>query len=424
MPVAAMWLVTSYAYARSLGARGPLWPLATAVLYGLLLDTKHNSWLLPFALVLHLVLTRGRRIVRELRAGRIEVPNALPLMALVGPLVFFGLWPWLWNDTGKRLGEYVAFHMGHEYYNMEFLGRTYWEPPMPRLYAWVMTLATVPGITLLLFAVGFFAGTWHAHRASVLPLAKRLAARLSFVLPRALSYDGRRDERRYSAEALWAVCLLVSYAPWLSSDTPIFGGTKHWITAYPFLCLFAGRGFAVVAERAQELLLEPALRLLERLRVRARVWHVRHALAALLGVSVLVGPLVMTLHAHPWGLSFYTPLVGGSAGAASVGLNRTFWGYTTGAVQDFINEEAPKKGSVYVHDTALQSWEMFRADGRIRSDLRGTLTIAGSDMALYHHETHMGRVEYQVWLDYGTVRPAYVGVYDGVPIVWVYERPR
>jgi hypothetical protein len=130
----------------------------------------------------------------------------------------------------------------------------------------------------------------------------------------------------------------------------------------------------------------------------------------------------MTLHSVPWGLSFYTPLVGGAPGAASLGLNRTFWGYTTGAVQGFINQRAPKRASVYVHDTALQSWEMLRVDGRIRTDLRGTLSIPGSALALYHHEPHMHRVEYETWLDYGHAAPALVGTFDGVPVIWVYAR--
>ena len=56
--------------------------------------------------------------------------------------------------------------------------------------------------------------------------------------------------------------------------------------------------------------------------------------------------------------------------------------------------------------------------------LRGTLAIHGSRLGLYHHEAHMRRVEYQIWVDYGTVAPAAMGVYDGVPVTWFYERPR
>ena len=75
-----------------------------------------------------------------------------------------------------------------------------------------------------------------------------------------------------------------------------------------------------------------------------------------------------------------------------------------------------------MHDTALSSWEMFRSDGRIRADLRGTEGIQGTSLALYHHEQHMSRVEYQTWVDYGHVAPAEVAGLDGVPIVWVYQR--
>jgi hypothetical protein len=144
---------------------------------------------------------------------------------------------------------------------------------------------------------------------------------------------------------------------------------------------------------------------------------------AALAAIVLAAPIAITLHSHPFGLSAYTPLVGGAPGAATLGLNRTFWGYTTGSVQDFINQHAPQGATVFVHDTAFQSWDMMQRDGRLRRDLRPTLTIESSTFALYHHEPHMGRVEYQIWLAYGTVKPAHVGAFDGVPVVWVYARP-
>ncbi len=62
-------------------------------------------------------------------------------------------------------------------------------------------------------------------------------------------------------------------------------------------------------------------------------------------------------------------------------------------------------------------------DGMIRPDIRAAWTPAQSSFAIYHHEPHMSRVEYQIWVDYGTVAPAFIGAYDGVPVVWVYARP-
>ncbi len=373
LPVCSLWLVTSYVYSRSLTSPRWGWALGAGVAYGLLLDTKHNSWLFPFVLVAHFALTRGPLVLRDLRAKSPfwrHVPRAWPCLVLLGPALCFALWPWLWHDTLARLREYVAFHTGHEYYNMELLGQTYWKPPMPRSYAPVMTLATVPAITLLLAAVG-----------------------AGFALLR---------ERR-SEYVLWGLCVLVSYAPWLSSETPIFGGTKHWLTAYPFLCLFAGLGFSRVVAAVRD-------------------FRPRWSQPALLGACVLAPSVVMALHAHPFGLSAYTPLVGGAPGAATLGLNRTFWGYTTQSLAPFIDQRAPRRGSVYVHDTALSSFAMFKQDGRLRRDLRGTLDIAASDVALYHHEPHMSRVEHQIWLSYRSTAPDAIATFDGVPIAWAYAR--
>jgi 4-amino-4-deoxy-L-arabinose transferase-like glycosyltransferase len=397
VPVMSMWLVTTYAYWRSVDGGGWPWALFTGVLYGCLLNTKHNAWLLPAALVFHFVATRGiTGIRRDLAVGRTNAPLALLAIVLIGPVVFYCTWPWIWFDTGERLADYVHFHLNHDYYNMEFLGVTYFRPPMPRLYAWVMTLATVPTVTILLFAIGLY------RSGRELPFW-RSAKRAEPAVRRALT-------RAYSARVLWLVCLLMSYAPWLSSNTPIFGGTKHWITAYPFMCLFAGVGF----DWARKQIVAAAPSALRRFQLPTIA----------LAVSVLLAPAVMTLHAHPWGLSAYVPLVGGTPGGASLGLNRSFWGYTTGAVQRFVNQAAPPGGSVYIHDTAMDSWSRMVADGRIRSDLDGTLTLSSSDLSLYHHEQHMARVEYQLWVDYGTVSPAVIGDNDGVPIVWVYVRPR
>jgi 4-amino-4-deoxy-L-arabinose transferase-like glycosyltransferase len=397
MAVMSMWLITTYAYFRSIDGGGLPWALLTGVLYGLELNTKHNAWLLPPALIVHFVLTRGARgLRRDLAVSGTRVPLALLAMATIGPVVFYLTWPWIWFDTGKRLSEYVAFHTNHEYYNMEFLGVTYFRPPMPRLYAWVMTLATVPGITLLCFVLGL------VRSALDLPFL-RAARQAGPAVRRVLAHS-------YSVRTLWLLCLLTSYAPWFSSGTPIFGGTKHWMTAYPFMCLFAGVGFDWTLRRL--LVLAPPV--LARLRVP------QVALAA----TVLAAPTVMTLHAHPWGLSAYTPLVGGTPGGASLGLNRSFWGYTTGAVQGFINAHAPRNASVYVHDTAMDSWNRLQRDGRIRKDLNGSLSLSSTDIGVYHHEQHMARVEYQYWVDYGTVAPATIGANDGVPIVWVYQRPK
>ena len=134
--------------------------------------------------------------------------------------------------------------------------------------------------------------------------------------------------------------------------------------------------------------------------------------------------VVQSGRAHPWGLSAYTPLVGGAAGAANLGLNRGFWGYTTGAVAEYLNEHAPRHARVYIHDTAWPAWQMLIADGRLRKDLVGVGQVGEAHIALYHHEKHMQGVEYQSWVALETTTPVHIAGLDGVPVIWIYARER
>jgi 4-amino-4-deoxy-L-arabinose transferase-like glycosyltransferase len=400
-PIVTMFLLTAYCHWKAQREGGLGWPIATGVAFGLALDTKHNAWFLPILCVAHaaLLLLGARLRGEDTKIVLRRALASLSAMAVLGPLVMYALWPWIWHDTLPRLRAYARFHLEHEYYNMEFLGRTYWTPPMPRLYAPAMTLATVPTVTLGIFAVG------------VISCARKHIATISSAL------KGKQPARADGGapDLLWILGIGVCYGAWLLPKTPIFGGTKHWMTAYPFLALFAGAGFSLLVR-----LLRAELR-------RARITSVRRfsrgpvAAAGLFSI-LLAGPIVETFRSHPWGLSSYVPLVGGAKGAATLGLNRAFWGYTTGAVVDYLNREVPKRGAVYIHDTAWPSWEMLLRDGRLRKDIRAAGSTHEADFALYHHEQHMQGQEYQAWVAYGTVRPDHVAGPDGVPVIWIYRK--
>jgi len=394
VPVATLCLATAFAWSKALDSRGWRWALVLGLVFGLALATKHNAWLLPPAFLLHAVLVNGKVFLRS--GWRTRLNLLLPLAALltVAPLVLFALWPWLWFDTGERLRFWFEFHARHEYYNMQYLGFTYWKPPMPLTYAWVMTLATVPSITLLLFVLGCVFGT----RRVVASLARDRD-------PTRTPPPNPRTTRDF---VLWLICVATFYSPWLSTNTPIFGGTKHWMTAYPFLALIAGLGFQTVTQKL------PALR--TRFTALNRPEYLRGALA----VAMLVPGAIIVKDMGPWGLTTYTPLVGGAAGAASLGLNRTFWGYTTVALAPELAERAPAR--VYLHDMTAGAWDMHQRDGTLPRSLRGTGSITESDLALYHHEPHMGRVEYQIWAAYGTATPSAIGSHEGVPVVWFFDR--
>src|SRR5690606_32184566 len=98
-------------------------------------------------------------------------------------------------------------------------------------------------------------------------------------------------------------------------------------------------------------------------------WRER-ALAVALAACALAPGVATTARSHPWGLTAYTPLVGGAPGAATLGLNRTFWGYTTASAGPWLAEHVPDGAAVYPHDTLGASWDQMSRDGVVPPHLR------------------------------------------------------
>ncbi len=406
VPIMTMWLLCIYVHWRAQKQGGALWALATGVVFGLALATKHNAWMLPAVVVPHALFVQRRAILGGLKVGRLSLPASLVSMALIGPAVFYALWPYIWSDTLARVEWWVDFHLNHEYYNIEFLGRNYFGPPSPKSYLPVMVLATVPTVTVLLFLIGASA------RAAA--GARRLYAWGSRKLPRALPAPSpstvEEPADRGETDLLMALGLLVAVGPFFLPKTPIFGGTKHWLTAYPFLALFAGSGFDLARSAMHRAL--PGLS-------SSR----RSAAEVALFASVVVAPLAVTAHSTPFGLSSYVPLVGGTAGGADLGLNRQFWGYTSqNAAEEYLNERAPPSASVFIHDTTWEAWARMQDEGRVRHDLRAVGSPSESQLALVEHELHMNELDYATWVTFGTDAPIYIVEHDGVPIVSIYRR--
>jgi len=400
VPIAVMWIWCVYAYWRSVEQRSVGWFLALGVIYGLMLDTKHNAWFFPAVVVPHAVFVWGQDIGRARSAIWRKIPWGLLSMATLGPAVLIALWPYLWHDTEGRIRWWFNFHLNHEYYNLEFLHRNYFGPPSPVLYMPVMVLATVPTITIFLFFIGALdrkREAWLRLKHWALGVVKKPAG------------DPVASDPR-ETDLLLFLSFGMAVGPWLLPKTPIFGATKHWLAAYPVLAIVAGRGFDLTAA------------LLER---TVKAWTAPQRMAAHVGLvaSVLVAPLAVTAHSHPFGLSAYVPLVGGTAGGADLGLNRQFWGFTTQtAAEEFLNSKAPQNATVFIHDTTPDAWNRMQEEGRVRRDLRVAWAPNDGMYALVQHELHMSEVDYDIWIADGTDAPVYVVTHDDVPIVSIYKR--
>ncbi len=392
-PVTFTWVLASYCYLRALRSRR--WAVASGVALGLGFATKLNTFFLPFALLFVSLydVWRHRRATGAFRApGDTRGPLTYMVwtggsMLVLGAVVFFAHWPWLWWNTVERLQEYVRFHSRHVNYPVDYLGTLFYDPPFPPHFPFVMTATTLPIVTFVLGLIGLVVlGAW------------------------------TRDRHRASAGApmphgpvevwMW-INVLVPMLVIASLYTPIFGGIKHWLPAMPFFAVAVGLG---VDRALTGMFGSPG----------------GVGRTVLLGGLALVPGAVDTLRYAPYGEAYYNVLVGGPAGAAELRLPRNFWGYITRGGLPALNERARPNALAFWHDATKWSYDAYQREGWLRKDIRytGDWTAAYSDWGLYHDQRDKFWEELDVWRAYGTDWPVDGVFVDGVQLLGLYGRPQ
>jgi len=424
-PITTMAFAVGYAYWKSL--RSARWGLACGVVFGVALGVKHNAWLMPFFLIGHYLWMR-RGDLRRLRPPR--VPLAFLSMLILGPIIFFLHWPWLWHHPVERTRSYVRRHLEHEHYNFEYLGLNWNLPPtdwdlklLRTTFPFVSTGLTVPVTTLGLAGLGALVLLGRRRRAADEEGGEEDGehgddTRLWAGAPGTGAPPARRASwLRPGADvdrapgAFMAVQILGPMAVIAMPSTPIFGGVKHFLPAMPYLAVLAaiGLGYAVHLLRA-------------RLASRGRAAVVGTALAAL----VCAPAVVETSRSLPDGLSHYNMLAGGFSGGASLGMNRQFWAYCVLPMLGWVNDAGPENRRMYWHDVLGDALSMYKREGRLSLDVGdtgfGEPGIDRSAMGLIVHEKHWALYEKYIWEHYGTLRPLWVRTREGVPLVDLYER--
>jgi len=425
-PIATMAFAVGFAYWKSL--RDPRWGVATGAVFGVALGVKHNAWLMPFFLVGHyLWMRRGdlrgwlpsRATPRSPRRVP-RVPLAFVSMLVLGPIIFFLHWPWLWRAPITRTRAYIHRHLEHEHYNFEYLGLNWNNPPtttrlkLIRATApFVETALTVPVTTLALAAIGAVVLARRRRGAPVLPEADREVAEGEGGPEPSWLRPGADVDRAPGAFLLAQT--LGPLAVLAMPSTPIFGGVKHFLTAMPYLAVLAGIGLAAIA---------PVLAAA----VPARRAALRRAAPLALAGLVCLPAVVETRRSHPDGLAHYNLLAGGFAGGASLGMNRQFWGYAVAPMLDLIDEDPAARTGMYWHDVIRDALLMYKREGRLSMSVGdtgfGEDGIRRSRIGILFYEKHWAVYEGWFWESYGTTRPALVRAREGVPLVTLYRRDR
>lgn len=383
IPVTALWCLFLVAYARAIETGKGAW--TAGLVFGIALATKHNAFFLPIACVLHWLIT-DRRDLRAAgwRGFLARVPAPLWTMALLGPIVLYVSWPYLWHHPIERVSWWLSFHGKHVHYPWQYLGEVLRKPPFPAEYPLMLEALTVPAATFVSLCLAL--GVWLAK--SVGTFATRVRASVG---------ELNRTE--------WLVLIgaVVAIAPFMTREVPIFGGVKHWMGAVALMCVPAA---ALLVEAGRAVL-------------PSRPMIAVTALALL----VLAPAVVATRHFHPWGTSAYNEIAGGAAGGAALGMQRQYWSNNVTAVLPWINEHAPRNASVYFHEVNHESYRAYLEDGLIRKDIRYAWNPHDAKISAYQYHQEFRDREFEIWSDYGTRIPSLTFAIDQAPQVVVYERP-
>ena len=286
-------------------------PLAalSGLAWGVGLGCKINAVFVPFVLG-SWVLVMHRKFA--LRAA---------IALLVGGVVGFLLtWPWLWRHTWSRLVEYLMFHVKHYPVAVSYFGHV--SGSQPWHYPIVMTAITTPVVTLGLGVVGLLA-------------ACRLVA------------GGRRSglETRPMGQAAWrrSQCVLVLVGGLVNigfnslPSAPKYGGVRLFLPFFPFAASLSAIGLHALIGAAGRV---PALSkgtLLTPRRLRVGL-----AVVALLPAVRAVGL------SHPYQLSYYSVLIGGTRGAVAAGMEATYWGESYLAATNYVAARMKSTDEVWV----------------------------------------------------------------------------
>ena len=383
---AHLWIVYTYINSQK-SWRHALW---MGIVFGLAAAIKHNVLLVPVLLVLHWLVLQARWWKGK---GERFQPPAIPLaflsMMFVSPIVSVH-WPYLWPDIVSRIQWYLNFHLNHEHYPILYFGQLLTLPPFPLSFPFVMSAITIPVVTLCMMVLGLLSG-------SIYFLRNVKSAR----------QPTDNDNGRFLSQPISIIALLLfnGLMPFFliaAPNTPIFGGTKHWMNGVPFLIILAVWAFSLLFAKEKS----P--------HATKKQWFFI--------VLMLIPSLTLTWK-HPYGLSSYNEVVGFARGAANKGFQRTFWGYEPMESWKLINKPYAEKRQIHLGDTNRASYRTYVKDQLIRRDLRITNRVSNADAASVQPQGEFKKQWVDVWNQWHTRKPAGVVHLDGVPLSTVTFKP-
>lgn len=294
IPEAVFWSFMLFAVWKGITKKSAKWILLSGLMFGLALGTKFNILFSIFVIVPWLIFVVKKDFFRNRK-----LIIASFLAPIIGVAMFIASWPYLWQDIYSRVLDVVKYYNSiglTSAIDSRFLG-----PLGFNTYPTKWIIYTTPIIILTLFILGF---------ASALFRIKREKDKISLLF------------------LLWFIVPVLRVS---LPGTTIYGGVRQIMEYVPAMAILAGLGghhlYLVI------------LRLLE----KVKFGNVTSKTISILFVLMCFIPLVVKLiQIHPNENAYFSPLIGGLAGAKARDIPS--WGNTFGG--------AYRQGVVWLNDHA------------------------------------------------------------------------
>lgn len=371
MPLASLWFLTAFCFYR--GLEDWRWSVFFGAAWGLALATKFPALLIPVPLILWAHLMHRHRY-----------SNNVFCMLFIAPIVMIAVQPYLWQQTGVRLVEflYEGFSRGYRTetsFTVFYEGKYYLSHQLPRYYPYWVVAITTPLPYLLLAAIAFLRLPVHKEQRGAVGLfgLNALFVVTSGVMPGAVLHDG----------------------------------VRQLLSALPFLAALSGVGFFVAVQQI--------LRFCKRLDLRMKRELSGAAIGGVLLALFSFSPALDVLLIHPYQLSYYNSLVGGIRGAYQRGLEISY--FMEAINHDFLrqmNEKLPKNAVVY-GSFATFMFEYYQREQILRDDLRFVEKGPFDFMALLNRRSQLQPKELVIMN--GSSQPLFWSGLGPVPMVGVFD---
>jgi 4-amino-4-deoxy-L-arabinose transferase-like glycosyltransferase len=329
---AATWFLATLAFYHATASRRWWAPLLVGLGLGLALLTKINAVLLiPYW---------GAWLLLYRRNGRAWLVFLLSLpLALI---VLIAGWPWMWGNPVTGLANWVKFFRVHFEIRQWYAGRLYVKTPW--YLAPVMVGITTPLALLALALVGLFNKEGQPGSAA----------------------DGAGRGRRVAISEwnglhLLGILTVVGY--YMLPITAMHDQERLLLPAFLQLAVLAGGGFALLYARLARMLTA------RQQTHDARFGRlIRIAVGAGLAVILLLPGFLGSIRLHPFELSYYNEVVGGTAGARRLGMETTYYASTYGHFLPELNA-LPTGSKLWVMPNSWDVIYYYQRNGLLRDDL-------------------------------------------------------